>query len=70
MRLGRWSLSVVALAGVMATAVAVATIWLILTDPVKVADLTNDASRGNVAPLVQALGSVLFDALKGLFKYL
>jgi hypothetical protein len=70
MRLGRWSLSVVALAGVMATAVAVATIWLILTDPVKVADLTNDASHGNVAPLVQALGSVLFDALKGLFKYL
>jgi hypothetical protein len=67
----RWSLSLVAAIGVTAALVAGATIWLLLTDPVTGADVMQKAvKQGDVAPLVQALGAVLFGALKGLFKYL
>ncbi len=53
--------------GVLAATIAGATIWLLITDPVTVSDAV---SKGDVAPIVQALGSAIFDALKGLFKYL
>jgi hypothetical protein len=51
----------------MAATLAGATIWLMLTDPVTVADAVNE---GNVSPLVQALAGVLYDAVKGILKYL
>jgi hypothetical protein len=49
---------------------AAATVWLLLTDPVTVADSVSSLSRGEVGPAMQALGAVIVDALKGIFKYL
>lgn len=67
MNVARWSISLVAIIGLLAATVAGATIWLLLTDPVTVA---NVAATGDVSPLVKAIGTVIFDALRGLFKYL
>lgn len=67
MDLARWSVSLVAVVGVMAATVAGATIWLLLTDPVSVA---NAVSTGDVGPVMQAIGAVIFDAIRGLFKFL
>jgi hypothetical protein len=44
-----------------------ATIWLLLTDPMTVADAVD---TGEVSPLVRQLAGVLYDALAGLLKYL
>jgi len=67
MTVARWSLSLVAIIGLLAATVAGATIWLLLTDPVTVA---NAVSSGDVGPVVRAIGEVLFDALRGLFRFL
>ena len=67
MSLARLSISLFGAVAVLAAGLASATIWLLLTDPITVADAVNE---GNVSPLVDALASVLYDALKGLFKYL
>jgi hypothetical protein len=67
MDVGRWSVSLVAIIGLLAAAIAGATIWLLVSDPTTVA---NAVSSGDVTPVMQAIGAVLFDALKGLFKYL
>lgn len=56
--------------GLVAATMAAATMWLLLTDPVTVADSVSRLSEGDVAPVMQALGSVIMDALKGIFKYL
>jgi multidrug resistance efflux pump len=61
------SLSLVAVIGVVAVALAGATIWLLVTQPVTVADAV---ARGEVSPLARALAGVLYDALQGLLKYL
>lgn len=63
----RLSLSLVGVVGMMALALSGATIWLLVTQPVTVADAV---AQGEVSPLVKALGAALYDALKGLFKYL
>ncbi|HUR35387.1 MAG TPA: hypothetical protein VM032_16395 [Vicinamibacterales bacterium] len=47
--------------------VAVATIWLFLTNPVTVATAV---SGGEITPFVRDLADVLFQALQGLLKYL
>jgi hypothetical protein len=60
----------VSLAGTIAALSAVlagATIWLLLTDPMTVADAVD---TGEVSPLVRQLAGVLYDALAGLLKYL
>jgi hypothetical protein len=67
MSLARLSLSLVGVVGIVATALAAATIWLIVTQPVTVADAV---AQGEVSPLVKALAGVLYDALQGLLKYL
>ena len=67
MNFGRWSVSLVAVIGLLAATIAGAAIWLIVSDPVTVA---NAVSTGDVTPIMQAIGAVIFDALKGLFKYL
>jgi hypothetical protein len=67
MNLSRWSVSLVAVIGLLAATTAGAAIWLIVSDPVTVA---NAVSTGDVAPIVRAIGAVIFDALKGLFRYL
>jgi hypothetical protein len=44
-----------------------ATVWLFLTDPQPVASAINE---GQYSPLIQELARVIFDALRGLFRYL
>ena len=70
MSIVRFSVSLVAIIALMAATIAGATIWLLLTDPVRTADAATDLVSGNVTPFVEAIGSVLYNALQGLFKYL
>jgi hypothetical protein len=65
--LGSLSFSVVGLIGVLALIIAGATIWLVLTDPVTVAE---SVDGGEVSPLVRTLATTIFEALRGLLKYL
>jgi hypothetical protein len=67
MNVARWSMSLVAVIGVLAAAIAGATIWLLVSDPTTVA---NAVSTGDVAPFMQAIGAALLSALRGLFSYL
>ncbi|HZL94954.1 MAG TPA: hypothetical protein VFB99_14970, partial [Vicinamibacterales bacterium] len=54
--------SVAVLIGVLATIIAGATIWLVLTDPVTVA---NALDEGEISPLVRQLAEVIYNALSG-----
>ncbi len=65
--LGSLSFSVVGLIGVLALIIAGATMWLVLTDPVTVAETVD---TGEVSPLVRTLATTIFEALRGLLKYL
>lgn len=67
MSFARLSLSLAAVVGVIATALAAATIWLLLTQPVTVADAV---ASGEVSPIMRALGAALYEALAGIAKYL
>ena len=58
--------TVAVLVASIATIIAGATIWLLLTDPVAVA---NAVETGEVSPLVRQLAVVLYDALIGLLGY-
>ena len=55
------------LIGLGAVAIAAAVIWLAFTNPVTVA---NAVSTGDLAPVVAAIGQVIANALRGLFRYL
>lgn len=63
----RWGMSLVAVIGVLAATIAGATIWLLITDPVTVSDAV---AKGDVTPIISALGGVIMGALRGLFSYL
>jgi hypothetical protein len=63
----RLSLSLFGTVAVMSAVLAAATIWLLLTDPVTVADAVES---GQVSPFVRALAGVLYDAFSGILKYL
>lgn len=63
----RWSVSLIAIIGIVAATVAGATIWLLVTDPVTV---STAVSTGDVEPFMRAIGNVIYDALRGLFGYL
>ena len=63
----RLSLSLVGVVGVMALALAGATIWLLVTQPVTVADAV---AQGELSPIARALGAALYEAFQGLPKYL
>jgi hypothetical protein len=67
MSFARLSLSLAAVIGLIATALAAATIWLLVTQPVTVADAV---ASGEVSPLMKALAGALYDALAGIMKYL
>jgi hypothetical protein len=67
MSFARFSISLFGAAAAMAATLAAATIWLLLTDPITVADAVKD---GQVTPLVRALAGVLYDAFKGILKYI
>ncbi len=53
--------------GIIAATLAAATIWLLLTDPVTVADAVNEQ---DVTPFVRQLAQVLYDAVVRLARYL
>ncbi|MPZ20316.1 MAG: hypothetical protein GEV06_20725 [Luteitalea sp.] len=67
MSLARLGISLFAVLALLAVAVAGATIWLVLTDPVTVADAV---AQGDVSPLARALAQVLYDAVQSLLEYL
>jgi Mg/Co/Ni transporter MgtE len=59
--------SVGVLIGVVAAIIAGATIWLLITDPVTVANAIED---GEISPLARRLAEVLYSAIAGLLAYL
>ena len=67
MRLQRLSVSLFGAVAFASVLLAVATVWLFLTNPVTVVTAVNE---GDVSPLVRQLAEALFDALQGLLKYL
>jgi hypothetical protein len=67
MELVRWSVSLFGTIAIVSAVFAAATIWLLLTDPVTVADAVD---TGQVSPIVKELATVLYNALAGLLKYL
>jgi hypothetical protein len=70
MSFARLSLSLVGVVGVVAATLAGTMIWLLITQPVTVADGVNAAAQGDVSPLVRALAGAVYDALRGILKYL
>lgn len=67
MRLEDVGLGVFGAIGAIAVVLALATVWLFLTNPVTVANAVNE---GTISPLVRELAAVLLAALQGLLKYL
>lgn len=67
MSIARYGFGVFGAIALLAALVAAAAIWLMLTDPVTVADAI---SSGDLTPLLRALGLALYEALKGLLGYL
>ena len=67
MRLVRLGISLVCAVGVVVAVFAAATVWLLLTDPVTVADAVSD---GEVTPLVRELALVIYGALLSLLRFL
>ena len=62
-----FSFSLVGVVGLLAIIIAGATVWLLLTDPVTVAE---SVDSGEVSPLVRSLAGSIYDALRQLLKYL
>lgn len=67
MSFARLSLSLAAVIGLIATALAAAAVWLLMTNPVTVADAV---ASGEVSPVMRALAGALYEALAGIVKYL
>ena len=65
--LQRWSASLFGAIAVVSVLLAASTVWLFVTNPVNVANAIND---GDVSPLVRDLAQVLFNALRGILRYL
>ena len=62
-----FSFSLVGIVGLLALIIAGATVWLLLTDPVTVAE---SVDSGEISPLVRSLAGSIYDALRQLLKYL
>jgi hypothetical protein len=67
MRTSRISVSLSAGIALVAALFAAALIWLLLSDPVTVADAVNE---GGATSLIIEIGRVLYQALLGLLDYL
>ena len=67
MKLQRLSVSLFGAIAAISIVLAAATIWLLLTNPVTMA---NAVTEGEITPLVRDLAQILLDALRGLLKYL
>ena len=66
MSLVRIGMRVAGVVGVLAATLAASTIWLLLTDPVTVADAV---SEQDVTPFVRQLANVIFQVLRQLVRY-
>jgi len=67
---GKWQglgVSLFSAIAVVSIVLAAATVWLFLTNPVTVVNAVND---GEISPMVRNLAQVLFEALRGILKYL
>ena len=67
MKLQHLSVSLFGAIAAISMVLAAATIWLLLTNPVTMANAVNE---GEITPLVRDLAQILFEALRGLLKYL
>ena len=67
MRSSRISVSLSAGVALVAAIFAAALIWLLVSDPVSVADAVNE---GGTTSLILELGRVIYQALLGLLDYL
>ena len=67
MRLIRLGLSLFGVIAIFSAILAGATIWLLLTDPVTVADAVTE---GQVTPVIRELALVLYGAILRLLRYL
>jgi hypothetical protein len=67
MRLIRLGLSLFGVIAIFSAILAGAIIWLLLTDPVTVADAVTE---GQVTPVIRELALVLYGAILGLLRYL
>jgi len=65
--LQRWSASLFGAIAVVSVVLTASTVWLFLTNPVNVANAINE---GDVSPLIHDLAQVLFNAIRGLLRYL
>jgi hypothetical protein len=63
----KWSVSLFGAIAIVSIVLALATVWLFLTDPVTVATSIN---QGEITPLVLDLARVILDAIRGLLRYL
>jgi hypothetical protein len=67
MRAQQVGLSVVGAMALIGVIVGIATAWLLVTEPVTVVNAVNG---GQITPFVRDLARVLFEALRGLLKWL
>jgi hypothetical protein len=67
MRYQRIGISLFALIALVSIVLAAADIWLFVTNPITVANAVNE---GEVSPFVRNLAEVIYNALKGILKYL
>jgi hypothetical protein len=67
MQYQRIGVSLFSAIALIAVVLAIATVWLFLTNPVTVATAVNE---GEISPFVRNLAEVLYRALQGLLKYL
>jgi hypothetical protein len=66
-RYQRVGLSLIGVVAMIVVIIAMAAVWLFLTNPVTVATAVSD---GEISPFVRDLADVLLQALQGLLKYL
>jgi hypothetical protein len=66
-RYQRVGLSLIGVIAMIVVIIAMAAVWLFLTNPVTVATAVSD---GEISPFVRDLADVLLQALQGLLKYL
>lgn len=67
MSIARFGLSLLGVAALVSALLAGATIWLLFTEPVTVADAV---SEQNVTPIVRELADLLYDAVLSLLRFL
>ena len=67
MSLAQRSLSLAGIIGILTAVFAGGLIYLLVTQPVSTAE---NIAQGEVSPIVKAVAGVLYDALRGILKFL